>query len=318
MRIWLGWIAAAFWACCLPVAYSDSLPGQEDPAFEAALALWLEDDEAKAMPRLAGLAQDGNVSARLLLGLVGKGTALQGPWLALLPKDKRVALLRAKGGFSGRSWLRQVPEVPVAALMLTVLDGQADIPTALALADFGEARALRGALAALEARQITGFDLFADDPRFPAEMRFLIWRDWLRSGARDADFASAVNGLAKGDPQRILLLGEVEDQALEGWLLKTDLAAPLRALCHQGCPETEGACLRAGMGAIGGYRRLLSDGTPLNALIPEARFAASARGQASVLRRALGFAHLTHERVAEIDRTDACFADLLAREGARF
>lgn len=318
MRFWLIWIATVCWACLAPLVNAETLPGQDDPAFEAALALWLADDEAEALPRLADLAQAGNGSARLLLGLIDKTTALQGPWLALLPKAERIALLRAKGGVSGSSWLRQVADVPVVSVILAVLDGQADIPAALALADFGEARALRGALAALEARQIKGFDRFANDPRFPASMRYLIWRDWLNSGVRDDEFALAVNGLAKGDPQRILLLGEVDDHALENWLLSSDLAAPLQGLCHQRCPESEGSCLRAGLGAIGGYRRLLSDGTPLNALIDEARFAGSARGQASVLRRAMAYAHLTRERVRAIGQIDACFADALAQEGARF
>ena len=102
------------------------------------------------------------------------------------------------------------------------------------------------------------------------------------------------------------------------WLLRTELGAPLRQLCENACPVQTAGCMLAGMQALGGYRRVVTIGTPLAALIPEARFAGSARGQMSVLRRAVAYAFLTRDRINEVARTDACFADVLAREGQRF
>ena len=74
----------------------------------------------------------------------------------------------------------------------------------------------------------------------------------------------------------------------------------------------------AGFEAIGGYRRLAGMGSPAASLIDEDRFAASPRGQASVLRRVLSYDFVTRWRLDQIAAVDACFADLVDREGQRF
>ena len=293
------------------------IPGQDDPAYLAALDLWLDDDEAGALNRLAELARSGNIAARMLVGLVDKDLALQGPWLALRTKPERIALLRTSGGLSGTSWLREAGDVKPAQLWLKVLDGEADIKTVLSLADLGEARAVRAGLISLESRQWNGFAEFADDQRFPDATRYLIWREWQKDGRNDA-VAAALATRQPGDPQRALLGDGVPVGELESYLMQTHLAAPLTVLCHKECPASPGACMRAGLKAIGGYRRLASLGTPMAALISEQRFAASQRGRNTVLRTALSLAFLTELRIRQLARTDACFARLLADEGQRF
>lgn len=296
-------------------AMAEDLPaGADDPAFRAALELWLDDDEATALPLLAGMAAAGNDAARLLVGLIDKTFPLQGPWLALRDKPERIALLRDPGGLSGQSWLR-LTEHDLAGRWMAVLDQRADIAAALSLADLGEARAVRVALVSLEARQITGFADFADDPRFPDALRYLVWQDWQKAGRT---FDAALANLHPGDGQRQMVEASVAADDLMDWLAITDLGRPLVALCEAACPDQQAACRLAGYQAIGGYRRFASLGTPAAVLISEARFAASRRGQASVLRRALAFDLLTSRRIAAIGRTDACFAGVLAAEGQRF
>lgn len=293
------------------------IPGQDDPDYLAALDLWLDDDEVVALSRLADLAGSGNIAARILVGLVDKDPALQGPWLALRTKPQRIALLRTSGGLSGTSWLRKAADIKPVRLWLRVLDGKADIETVLSLADQGEDRAARAGLISLEARQWNGFAEFANDPRFPDATRYLIWREWQKNGRNHA-VATALANRPPGDPQRALLGGGAEVGDLETYLMQTDLAAPLALLCRRECPDSPGACMRAGLQAIGGYRRLASLGTPMAALIPEQRFAASRRGHHTVLRTALSLAFLTESRIRRLARTDACFARLLADEGQRF
>ncbi|MCB1367638.1 MAG: hypothetical protein KDK00_07740 [Rhodobacteraceae bacterium] len=296
-------------------ATAQDLPeGANDPAYRAALDLWLDDDEATALPALAGMAAEGNEAARLLVGLIDKSFPLQGPWLALRDKPERIALLRAAGGLSGRSWLRMVDH-DLAHRWLAVLDQRADIAAALSLADLGEARAVRVALVSLEARQVTGFDAFADDSRFPAALNYLIWQDWRKAGRA---VAPALADLHPGDGQRQMVQASVAPDDLMDWLAITDLGPPLTALCRDACPDSEATCRLAGYEAIGGYRRFAGLGSPAVMLIGEARFAASRRGQASVLRRALAYDLLTSLRVDAIAGTDACFAALLAAEGQRF
>lgn len=296
------WLSAA-------MAAEEQLAGADDPRFQAAVDLWLADDEAAALPVLAGLAAAGNPAARLLVGLIDKAFALQGPWLALRDKSDRIAMLRAAGGLSGRSWLRQVDD-DLAHRWLAVLDQRADIALALSLADLGEPRLVRVALVSLEARQVTGFAGFADDPRFPGALRYLIWRE--------GSHGDEVADLHPGDGQRQMVQASVPADDLEAWLMITDLGQPLRALCRSECSGDVGACLLAGYEAIGGYRRFAGLGTPAAMLISDARFAASRRGQAAVLRRALAFELLSGLRIAGLAETDACFAGLLAAEGQRF
>jgi len=294
------------------------IDGQDDPAFQAAVTLWLQDDEAASLPQLSVLAAGGNMAAQVLIGLIDKTTALQGPWLALLSKPDRIALLRAKGGLSGTSWLRKADGAVAAQTMLAVLDGDTDIRTALKLAMLGEPGLARIALTAIEARQVTGFAAFASDPRFPDAMRYLIWREWQKAADQPKTLQAALDGLPRGDAQAELIFGPVARADLEHWLDSTDLAAPLRALCQARCPGAPPRCMHAGLQAIGGYRRLVTLGSPMAALISEARFAASPRGQNSVLRRAVAYANLTQSRAAEISATDTCFGDVLRSEGQRF
>jgi len=246
-------VALLVWLALAPLAGAQTLPGSADAAFRDALDLWLDDDEETALPAFAALAGQGNQAARLLLGLIDKKPPMQGPWLALQSRKARIGLLRAPGGLSGVSWLRRIDDVPLASRLLQVLDSDADIEAVLRLAADHEAVALRAGLAALEARQVTGFSAFADDPRFPPEMRYLIWRDWQKDPARAGRVDIALSERAAGDPQRTLIAGPVAAADLREWLLQTPLAAPLTSLCQAECPADPGRCMAAGFAALGGY-----------------------------------------------------------------
>ncbi len=297
---------------------ADSIPGQNDPAFVNALHLWLDDDSKRALPALAKLAHQGNVAARIVIGLTDKYVSLQGPWLAPRSKAERIELLRLPGGLSGKSWLRKTDDLVFIHELLGVLDSHTTVDRVLSFSDMHEPRAVRVGLISLEARQWIGFARFADDPRFPDSVRYLIWREWQKTESRDDEFQKAVDALPEGDGQRLLLRHEVADAEFESWLLDTHLGLPLRALCERNCEKTQAACMRGGFYALGGYRRFVALGTPMASLISEEEFAQSIRGQASVLRRALPFSRLTEGRLKRIAEIDACFAGLLEDEGQRF
>jgi len=310
----LGSVATRAW----PADLSGDLPGEDDPVFQTALKLWLRDDEKESLPALAGLARNGNTAGRLLLAMIDKTPELQGPWLALLPKNDRITLLRAPGGFSGTSWLREAGDLPLAALWLDMLDSRGTIETALSFSTLREDRALRTALLSLEARQETGFADFAGDPRFPAELFYLVWREWQKAGASGAGIETAMSDLHPGDPQRALFGQAVSEGDLTGWLETAPSAMPLRVFCDATCPQSPRGCLRAAYSASAGYRRLLALGSPLQGLISNERFFNSDRGRATLLRRALSFAFLNETRLGMFRGINACFAVALEREGHRF
>ena len=120
------------------------LRGQDDPRFQSALALWLDDDEETALPELAALAAGGNRAAQVLLAQIDVTLWIQGPWLVGLPRKERNALLRAPGGLSGRSWMQAAADdTPLAQLWLVQPTPAATAETALAFAAMGEHRAAR-------------------------------------------------------------------------------------------------------------------------------------------------------------------------------
>jgi hypothetical protein len=312
----LSALIVVLWMTASPVA-AQNIKGQDAPEFTAALELWLKDDEATALPQLSALAQDGNQAARVLIGMIDKNAALQGPWLALLSKKERIALLRTTGGLSGTSWLRQVDDVPSVQTWLDVVDSTADIETVLSLVDLGEPRLARAGLIWLDARQVVGFADFADDARFPDAVRYLIWREWQKAGDLDK-LATSMNRLHPGNPQLDLLRASRSVPETEDWLMQTELGAPLSALCQAQCQGGVASCLRAGLETLGGYRRVVSLGTPLVSLIPEERFSQSPRGQLGVLRQSLSYMFLSESRLKPIRAIDVCFAELLEDEGQNF
>src|SRR5690606_14136001 len=84
-----------------------TIAGQDDPRFRAALAAWLADDEPAALPELAALAARDNRAAQILLALIDRVAVYQGPWLLRRERATRLALTRAPGGLSGRSWMAE-------------------------------------------------------------------------------------------------------------------------------------------------------------------------------------------------------------------
>lgn len=302
----------------LPAASADApppLPGAERPAFQNALDLWLQDDEAQALPALAELAERGNAAARLLLAQIDKIPSLQGPYLAQMPRAERIALLRAPGGLSGRSWIAEIEDVAVADAWRALHWPDAG-PELMARFDaLGEPRAARTTMVVLAAREHEGLRDLPLDEADP-ELLYLLWRS--AGPERRAEIAARVPA---GHPQR-QLMGEATDaRDLDRWLHQSAAAAPLVALCNTLCPEDgeAGTCLGAAYQALGSHDALLTIGTPSEALIDQDRFLASPRGQASVMRRILLGTTMRGRRLmlARVEGQSACLAAGLSAEADR-
>ena len=299
------------------LASASEVPGQSEAAFEAAVADWLADDEAAALPAFAALAEQGNAAAQMLLALIDKTPALQGPWLSGLPRSERTALLRAPGGMSGTSWMHAAAEtVPLAGHWQTLW--QVDAPVSLAL-DFtaaGEARAARETLIVLASRERRGIAGIADDAGFPEAMRPLVWAEWRSDPELAAQADAEIAALPAGDPR-----GPTPDAAALGdWLLSAPVAAPVAALCTRRCGETAGACAAALYDGLGSFNVLAAFGTPSATLIAPEAFHESPCGEAALLRRVL-LRHTPQAQGALLDRlaaTDACLAAMLEREAQRY
>lgn len=310
-QIWLGLILLVAGGLGTAEA-GETVPGQSDPAFVASVAAWLDGPEEEALPALAGLARANNAAAQLLLALIDKTPALQGPWLARLPRAERVALMRADGGLSGTSWVHAAAGHSAHAALWQQL-WQADAPASLGLefARAGEDRAAREALIYAALREAGGLGELAGDPDFPDAVRFLAHLD----GA-----GVDLGALHPGDPQRRAMGAQIEAGQVADWLLTAPEALPARALCAARCGDDVAACTLAATGALGSHAALLMLGSPSEVLIDAERFARSARGQAAFLRRAIlstdarGRQHLIKRLQAE----EACFAEQITSEIERF
>lgn len=304
---WLLAFALA-WALAIPAARAE----EAGPA--AAIHAWLHGPEAEGLAALAALAQAGHPEIRVLLGIIDKTPALQGPWLARLPRAERHALLRAPGGLSGRSWLTLAAEAsPLARAWIELMQVGAGLEVAERLTAMGETRGARAAVLTLAAREQLDFGA-----ALPGWLDLeLAWLGW--ASGSEALRAAILASVPEDHPQRALLGLAVPDGALDAWLRSSAAAAPLRAVCAEACPGST-ACLGAGYAALGSHPALLVLGSPAESLIPEAEFLASPRGRRAVLRRIL-LAADGRGRGALIERTraqDACLGEALAAEHLRY
>lgn len=288
--------------------------GTPSARLDATIDAWLSDDELAALQAMAGLAQAGDVTAQVLLGLIDKHAALQGPAVLALPRDGRIALLRAPGGISGQNWLHLAAQQgdPLAQAWTSVFRPGAGLDTAAQFAAMSEPRALALALTSLAKRQEHGFkDSVIAKDWYPDTLLFL-GRDRTLTQARAA-------ALHPGDPQHRYHSGARPAKAeLADWLAQAPAALHLRAACDAVCPDTQRHCVMALYHALGDYQALLTHGTPANTLIPDEVFAASPRGRAALARRIM---LMRSTRMREADRealstVDSCATDWLGTQYA--
>ena len=316
MGLALGSVAAAqVVADPAPGAQEKTIAGDRaTPSFQAALALWLADDEDRALPALAELAQNGNLAARMLLGLIDATPHLQGPWLTLLDRDLRVALMRAPGGLSGQNWVAAIADsAPLAALWQQLWQATEELDVARALSAMGEDRAARKAVMAIAARRQAPFDpALGAEAWFPQTLIHLLadWRDDPILRAR----------LHPGDP-RLDWPGQTPDPALlDDWLAQAPETAPLRAVCRAQCAGSVAPCLRAAMTGLETQASLLQMGSPATALLSDAEFADSPRGMAALARRMLlgQGARMRAALLARVSAQDACLGNWLGAQAVRY
>lgn len=302
-------ILAALLFAAAPVR-ADEVRDSQSPEFAQAMSLWLDANEAYALPAFAELAAQGNTAAQILLGLIDKTAALQGPYLTNLARAERIALLRQPGGLSGRSWMHAAARSsPRAALWLDLWQLQGGTEIAQGFAALDEQRACREALLAQVSRQESGFDseLLAE-PWFPDSLRHLT-----TARALALDEAEA---LPRGHPLRQFAGESLAPDDLRDWLSDAPLALPLRAACAAECGESTDMCTLALYKALGSYHTLAMIGSPSVVLVPEESFATSPRGRQAVARRIMlmhsaRMRDITYARLSEID---ICAAEWLRAE----
>ncbi|OYW68482.1 MAG: hypothetical protein B7Z40_02600 [Bosea sp. 12-68-7] len=139
---------------------------------DEAIAAWLADDDAKALPALSALAKAGDDDAMLALGVI-EPRAWEGPYVLGLDRAQRIALLRRPGGLSGESWLAGVTaRRPLAEAVLQARQKGDPWP----LMALGQADAARGALAMAFNQNPSSLAENDRQTEIPDALRGLVWR----------------------------------------------------------------------------------------------------------------------------------------------
>ena len=295
-------------------ASATEMLGADDPAFTQALQDWLADDEEAALTAFSGLAQNGNLAARFLLGVIDRTPALQGAYLAHLPRDQRLRVMRAPGGISGRNWLTLAADLPLVAAYVDLWDIEAGPDIVARFNELGETRAAREALIVLAAREHPALSRVEPD-QADTDVLYLLWQ-----GADPERRAQIENLIPVAHPQRLLIGERIDARELDIWLATDGAAAPIAALCNAACPDAGETCRGAAYRALNSHNALLTLGTPSEALVSQADFLASPRGRGTVMRRIL-LATAMRGRLAMLEYVRGhsdCLADALQAEHQRF
>jgi hypothetical protein len=293
----------------LPGARANDVNGSKDPALQAALEIWLQDNDADSLPVFATLAAEGNIAARLLLSRIEVTDQAPSDYLLGLSRKERVELFRSSSGkgLFRPTWLKSETEAGnrIAALLLESANTAVNLDTIYALYDIGEPQAAYDLI-----REIAGN---GSPEQKQALASFL---------PRDADLMPYLRALQ--DPQEGLTPGHTAlqwslgDSHLQGPESDTraaayfveygyqtgvqtsefersnysyaDLAgwietAPVATLCRRYCAEDTRNCAISVFGLVGGYYKAIKFDSPLETLIEQSRYLTSDRAVGMVLRR---------------------------------
>ncbi|RED11887.1 hypothetical protein [Pontivivens insulae] len=215
-------------------------------AFEDALALWLSDDDAAAIPTLSELAQSGDQAAQLLLGTIEHMGEVQTNWSLNLDRAERIATYRQPEGISGRGWLLDL-DTPLAALMRDLDAVDTSVSTILELERMGEGRLAREGLRLMARRE------------------------------QYSDARAVVEALPHYDHIAAPLVTNIE---VTRQIAPHDL---VYAWCDATCPAVA-SCAQVAADMLDSPIDSWSLGSPVTALISEEVWRASAKGLASVPR----------------------------------
>ncbi len=331
----------------LPVRAAD-IAGAGDPDLRAAVTDWLNDDDAGSLPRLAALAREGNVAARLLLARIEYTDRAASEFVQGLDRQSRVALYRSDEGNARfrQSWMRVEAERgnAFAALLRQAGELGIQLDTVRALGAAGEREAAEHVIRKVavdgtpaERTRLAGMldhrsELapYLHGFRFSSQgvttgetaLRFMI------AELRDDDWR-VVELPQDADTRRATLFVDIGYQAgrqiadydasgrhyasITDWLLTAPAGRPLAGLCRRSCADDAlRDCALAAFGLVGGYYELVRFDSPLEALISQDEFAASSRAVGMLARRivaARSEAAVPVFSPAELRARSVCLAD---------
>ena len=330
------------------------IEGSEDPRFEAAVEYWLRDDDIRSLPQLAALAAEGNTAARLLLGRIEVSERAPGAFVRSLTRTERMTLFRppAEGRAFRSSWLRSEARAgqPLAQALDEALSLGVNLPAIQRLYALGEREAAEHLVIkiAIDGSQDEKDELAelmgAEADLLPYLRSFGPVHEPSAMGRNAFRHIRAVMGVS--DPETlpshpdadaaILFLGIGYQSGFSAdrfsprnrfyplvsrWMERAPQTQPIVATCRRICAAEEvQRCAIVALGMTGGYYEAIRLDSPLENIIPQARYRKSERARATALRRvAFARSELLEELFPEDDirARSICLADAVLEERAK-
>lgn len=285
------------------------IAGAEEDRFEAALQLWLDGEDFQALTALRLLSKSGNTAAQIFLGRVSVTGHLHSYLTEPMTREARIALLRQEGGVSGKSWLYAARETePLAGAFIDMGLLGKKYAAVQVLQDYGESASVSLTLSAMlhsgsnaEVRDLLRAapqTSHADIVLLDHALRSLqgggaTFAGRARMGERWGDAMSPTGAVIspkdwlvwapfgptelRDKPEALEIAQRHASDVLE-W-------TPIRHLCAAHCPTSVNSCTALGSSLTGNKSRPFPFSSPSEALLPNARYWASARIELDVVRR---------------------------------
>ncbi len=124
---------------------SQILEGENNQEFQQAVQLWLADDDVNSLPKLAKLAKEGNVAARVLLARIEQTDQSPSQFVQGLTRRQKAVLYRAPSSTKKffRSWIDVEAErgLLLATWLRQTQDPYVNLPLIEKLSNYGEKQA---------------------------------------------------------------------------------------------------------------------------------------------------------------------------------
>jgi hypothetical protein len=299
---------------------ADDLSGLDDPAFQAAIEVWLDDNDADSLPAFATLASEGNIAARLLLTRIQNTDWAPSNYLNGLSREEKIEIFRPAGeGLFRPSWLKSEKQAgnQLAAALLEAPALEVNIDAIRTLYEFGEPEASYDLIkqVATNGSQNEKDELAEFLPKTSELAPFLqalqFPEENLTPGHAalqhilSGDETNQTEGVLVGSEQVISAAAVFvefgyengfhsikfdQDNAfysdLASWINTAPAAVPIAAVCNQYCTDGDmEACVITIFGLVGGYYKAVRFDSPIEKLIEQSRFLSSNRAAGMVLRR---------------------------------
>ena len=304
-----------FWVEVLVIqsVQANDLKGLEDPTFQTAIEIWLQDNDEESLPVFATLAGEGNIAARLLLARIEATDQAASDFVSGLSRKERVELFRSNSGkgLFRPTWLKSEKNAgnKIASTLLDSSNNVVNLDAIRMLYEIGEPEAAYDLI-----REVAGNGSQEQKQELanflPEKSELMPYLRALQNPVAGFTVGHAAlqqnigsNELKGPEPDVRAAAHFVEygyqtgvktsdfDQTnhyygdLASWIEVAPATTPIATLCRRYCGEDTQNCSITAFGLVGGYYKAIKFDSPMQTLIEQSRYLTSDRAVGMVLRR---------------------------------